>query len=336
MANGVLASFQSATTKYSHQFVDQTANPNGLVRADFPIYTCPGATITSGSLRIMNTTGSTATVDVAIQDYTCQLQLAVPGSQSPVVSNWSAFTFQPNQDVTSSYVIVGSHNGTAYVPGETITASGGGLAGTNTGVVVAWDAANLKVWYKDPVGDWPITVAAGVTLAGAGGGSGTMTDSAVGTWGRCVAYDRLQGQLLVQNSTLTNNVFSSKYTDLSSQRVSGIGGAGQLSNQARNLTWMPSLSTVTLYNNANQSGTAITAEWKQTLDNGSGAYHEVILSGVTYSNDQNKILKSYPIPNNSEVSLTGLVLEQWQNLYVNASAGATFNFIGFEETTTIS
>ena len=28
--------------------------------------------------------------------------------------------------------------------------------------------------------------------------------------------------------------------------------------------------------------------------------------------------------------------EQWQNLYVSASAGVAFNFIGFEESVTIS
>ncbi len=331
MANGVLASFQSATTKYTHQFVDQASNPNGLVRADFPMYTCPGATITSGSLRIMNTTGSTCTVDVGIQDYTCAVQFAAPGSQSPTVNNFSEFSFTPNQDVTSSHFIVSGHNGTAYVPGETVTLSWSGSTGTQTCTVVAWDAANLKVWYKDPVGEWPTTVQT-ITAAGAGGGSGTLTDSYVGGWGRCVAYDRLTGTLFIQNSTLKNNIFSNKYTDLANQRVSGIGGAGQLSAQSRSYEWLPTLSTVTLYNNANQSGTNVTAEWKQT----DGTAPEVIISGVAYSDDQNKILKSYPIPNNSEVSLTGLVLEQWQNLYVNASAGAAFNFIGFEETTTIS
>ena len=75
----------------------------------------------------------------------------------------------------------------------------------------------------------------------------------------------------------------------------------------------------------------MTAEWKMTT----GGNPEVIIASVAYSNDQNKILKSYPIPNNSEVSLTGLVLEQWQNLYVSASAGVAFNFIGFEESVTI-
>ena len=54
MANGVLASYQSATTKYSHAYVDPATNPNGLVRADFPMYTTPSATLTSGSLRMMN------------------------------------------------------------------------------------------------------------------------------------------------------------------------------------------------------------------------------------------------------------------------------------------
>ena len=91
------------------------------------------------------------------------------------------------------------------------------------------------------------------------------------------------------------------------------------------------MSTVTLYNSSNTSGTNVTAEWKQL----NGNQPEILISGVTYSNDQNKILKSYPIPNNSEVSLTGLVLEQWQNLYVSASAGVAFNFIGFEESVTI-
>ena len=83
---------------------------------------------------------------------------------------------------------------------------------------------------------------------------------------------------------------------------------------------------------SSHSGTNVTAEWKMNT----GTYPEIVISGVSYSNDQNKILKSYPIPNNSEVSLTGLVLEQWQNLYVSASAGVAFNFIGFEETVTIT
>jgi hypothetical protein len=113
--------------------------------------------------------------------------------------------------------------------------------------------------------------------------------------------------------------------------VSGIGGAGQLSISSRGYEWLPSLATVKLYNSG-QNGATVTAEWKQN----EGSQPEVIISGVSYSNDQNKILKSYPIPNNSEVSLTGLVLEQWQNLYVSASAGVAFNFIGFEESVTIS
>ena len=330
MANGVLASYQSATTKYTNAYVDPASNPNGLVRADFPMYTVPSATLTSGSLRMMNNTGATATVDVAIQDYTEQIQFAAPGSQSPTVTTFSEFSFAPNQKVTSSYVIISSHNGTNYVPGETITITGG-PSGTQTATVLAWDLANLKIWYELPVGSWPTTVAT-MTVTGAGGGTGTITDSYVGTYGRVIFYDRLTGQLLIQNDTVFNNVKSQYYTEPANQMVSGIGGAGQLSISSRGYEWLPSLSTVKLYNSSNQSGADVTAEWKQINVN----QPEVIVSGVTYSNDQNKILKSYPIPNNSEVSLTGLVLEQWQNLYVSASAGVAFNFIGFEESVTIS
>ena len=330
MANGVLASYQSATTKYTNAYVDPASNPNGLVRADFPMYTTPSATLTSGSLRIMNTTGATATVDVAIQDYTEQIELAAPGAQSPTVSNFSEFSFAPNSKVTSSYIIISSHNGTNYVPGETITISGG-PSGTQTAKVLAWDLSNLKIWYEQPLGSWPTTVAT-MTVTGDGGGTGTITDSYVGTSGRVIFYDRLQGHILFQNDSLVNNVKSLYYTEPANQMVSGIGGAGQLSVSSRAYEWLPSLSTVTLYNSSNQSGAPVTAEWKQTT----GTQPEIIIAGVSYSNDQNKILKSYPIPNNSEVSLTGLVLEQWQNLYVSASAGVAFNFIGFEESVTIS
>ena len=330
MANGVLASYQSATTKYTNAYVDPATNPNGLVRADFPMYTTPSATLTSGSLRIMNTTGATATVDVAIQDYTEQIELAAPGSQSPTVTTFSEFSFAPNEKVTSSYVIISGHNGTAYVPGETVTISGG-PSGTQTAKVVAWDASNLKIWYEQPQGSWATTVTT-MTIAGAGGGSGTITDSYVGTSGRVIFYDRLNGHILLQNDTVINNVKSLYYTEPANQMVSGIGGAGQLSISSRGYEWLPSLSTVKLYNSSNQSGANVTAEWKQNT----GSQPEIIISGVSYSNDQNKILKTYPIPNNSEVSLTGLVLEQWQNLYVSASAGVAFNFIGFEESVTIS
>ena len=330
MANGVLASYQSATTKYTNAYVDPASNPNGLVRADFPMYTTPSATLTSGSLRIMNTTGATATVDVAIQDYTEQIELAAPGSQSPTVTTFSEFSFVPNEKITSSYVIISGHNGTAYVPGETVTISGG-PSGTQTAKVVAWDASNLKIWYEQPQGSWATTVTT-MTIAGAGGGSGTITDSYVGTSGRVIFYDRLNGHILLQNDTVINNVKSLYYTEPANQMVSGIGGAGQLSISSRGYEWLPSLSTVKLYNSSNQSGANVTAEWKQNT----GSQPEIIISGVSYSNDQNKILKTYPIPNNSEVSLTGLVLEQWQNLYVNASAGVAFNFIGFEESVTIS
>ena len=330
MANGVLASYQSATTKYTNASVDPASNPNGLVRADFPMYTTPSATLTSGSLRMMNTTGATATVDVAIQDYTEQIELAAPGSQSPTVTTFSEFSFVPNEKITSSYVIISGHNGTAYVPGETVTISGG-PSGTQTAKVVAWDASNLKIWYEQPQGSWATTVTT-MTIAGAGGGSGTITDSYVGTSGRVIFYDRLNGHILFQNDTVINNVKSLYYTEPANQMVSGIGGAGQLSISSRGYEWLPSLSTVKLYNSSNQSGANVTAEWKQNT----GSQPEIIISGVSYSNDQNKILKSYPIPNNSEVSLTGLVLEQWQNLYVSASAGVAFNFIGFEESVTIS
>lgn len=331
MANGVLANFQSATSKYAHQFLERATNPNGLVRADFPIYTCPGARITSGSLRVMNTTGATVTVDVGIQDYTDRIQFAAPASQSPVVSDFTAYNFTVGSYTSSTYVIVTSHNGTAFQNDETVTITASGLTGTNTAEVCRWDAGNLKVWIKNPVGSWLTTVLPNMTITGdTSGASATLTDAYVGTWGRVVYYDFNTGTLYLQNNTLKNNIDSGQYGDLANQYMSAIGGAGQLSVQSRGIEWLPSLSTVTLYNAANLNGTTVTAEW---ADDGTT---EVLVASVAYSDDANKILKSFSVPNNSEVSLTGLVMEQYQNLYVNASAGAVFNLIGFEEATSIS
>jgi len=331
MANGVLANFQSATSKYAHQFLERATNPNGLVRADFPIYTCPGARITSGSLRVMNTTGATVTVDVGIQDYTDRIQFAAPASQSPVVSDFTAYNFTVGSYTSSTYVIVTSHNGTAFQNDETVTITASGLTGTNTAEVCRWDAGNLKVWIKNPVGSWLTTVLPSMTITGnTSGASATLTDAYVGTWGRVVYYDFNTGTLYLQNNTLKNNIDSGQYGDLANQYMSAIGGAGQLSVQSRGIEWLPSLSTVTLYNAANLNGTTVTAEW---ADDGTT---EVLVASVAYSDDANKILKSFSVPNNSEVSLTGLVMEQYQNLYVNASAGAVFNLIGFEEATSIS
>ena len=84
------------------------------------------------------------------------------------------------------------------------------MTGTQTAKCIAWDASNLKVWYELPVGSWPSD--SHIDNKEAGGGSGTITDSYVGTSGRVVFYDRLTGTLLFQNDSLFNNVKSQYYT----------------------------------------------------------------------------------------------------------------------------
>ena len=107
-----------------------------------------GARITSGSLRVMNTTGATVTVDVGIQDYTDRIQF--------LLLVHSLLLYLILQHTTSllvhtpvAHVIVNAHNGTNYQVDEQVTISGAGLTGTNTAKVCRWDAANLKVWLKD-------------------------------------------------------------------------------------------------------------------------------------------------------------------------------------------
>ena len=62
--NGVLATFTPTTSKYTNSTVP--ANSNTIAATAWNMYTCPGATLTSGKLIVSNNTGVALNIDVCI------------------------------------------------------------------------------------------------------------------------------------------------------------------------------------------------------------------------------------------------------------------------------
>ena len=78
MANGLLAQYTPGLTKHTNLM--QAAGTQ-LTSTGFNMYTCPGQSLTSGTLRISNTSGGAATVDVAIVESTDQITMAGTAAQ---------------------------------------------------------------------------------------------------------------------------------------------------------------------------------------------------------------------------------------------------------------
>lgn len=338
MANGTLASFQSNVTGYLNDNA-RTLNPNGLFRADFPIYSCPSGFLTSGTLRISNTTGSTITVDVALKQYTDAIQLVAAGSQgisvNPAIAYPISFQdigFTTDQDTTSFHIDGTVWNSTNFTVGETVTWTNATTGVSGSGKVVYWDSsATRKIWLTDLVRPESLTIPMTVT-GQTSGGTLSLTTIVVGAWGRVSAFDRKTGTLFIHNKSLKNNLDYANIAGNATQqrRVSGLGGNVTLTH--RTLEWLPSAATVTTYNQANPSGTPTTAEWIGAYTGYSpSVFYGLDVASVSFATPETYIAKSLSINNNSTLELTGIVMEPLQSLYVNSSGNAVFNLVGFEE-----
>ena len=89
--NGVLATFTPTVSKYTNETLAPGAS--SVAATEYNIYTCPGATLTSGKLIVSNNTGGALNFDVGIVEYTDILQLDALSSQPGTPANYGAFSF---------------------------------------------------------------------------------------------------------------------------------------------------------------------------------------------------------------------------------------------------
>jgi len=339
MANGILATFQSNVTTYLNDNA-RTLNPAGLTRADFPIYTCPAGFLTSGTLRVSNTTGSSITVDLAVKQYSEAIKLVAAGSQGVTVNpsvpypiSYQDFTIPTNTDTTSFHVDGTVWNSTNFTVGETVTWTNATLGVSGSAKVVYWDSGSPKrLWLTNLVAPESLTLS--LTLTGqSSGGTLSINTIVVGPWGTVSYFDKRTGTILFHNKTLKNNIdFTNILGTAAQQRVIN-GVSSNISLTHRELEWLPAGATVTTYNSANPSGTPTTAEYIGAYTGGgqSPVYYALDVASVSYAEPETYIAKSLSVSNNSTLEVTGLVLEPLQTLHVNSSGNAVFNLVGFEE-----
>jgi len=342
MANGLLAQYTPTVTKHTNL---RLATGTSSTSTYFPIYSCPGSTLTSGTLRIANDTGAAASVDVAIVEYTDALQLDVPGNQ-PSGTYFSNYSLSGN---ATSFVIEGSTwNSTGFAPDEVVTWTNTNIVNpatgnnTHTGKVRRWDQATTKLWLYDmshPRAFEP-AAPANTTFTGAGGGiiyagpSYAGTAVTTGFEGLIRYYDATSGVVYLNNPETANNLDFQRLGALgggvSGERRSSLNGACYVTITHTNLKFAPWTNTVTRRNAVTGASTTPTTEIVD--DNGV----ELLVASVASVKVDNYIVRQKSVSDNATLEVTGIVLGQYQHLYVACSAAVNCSFVGFEEAISVT
>ena len=342
MANGLLAQYTPGLTKHTNLM--QAAGTQ-LTSTGFTIYTCPGSTLTSGTLRISNTTGSAATVSVAITEWTDAVSVAGTAAQK------EGYTFgQGSQGRVSSHYAVGTWNSTAFQTDEVVGWTNANvtnpLDGTNnhTAKVHYWDSANTKLWLYDlthPAAATSFPAPTDVVLTGAGGGTLSIGPSYAGSQvarggeGRLRYYDGYDGIVYVNNPETENNL-KFKYlgtlgnTGGTGERKTSLNGAAYVTDIYNNLKLRPWATTITLVDAV--AGTTTTPVAEILTDNGT----EVEVASIAGVKQENYIVKEVSVNDNATLEIPGLVLGQYQTLYVACAGQVQFSLVGFEEAYTVT
>ena len=342
MANGLLAQYTPGLTKHTNLM---QAAGSQLTSTGFNIYTCPGSTLTSGTLRVSNTSGGNVTVDVAITEWTDAVSMAGTAAQK------EGYTFgQGSQGRVSSHYVVGTWNSTAFQTDEVVSWTNPNqinpLDGTNnhTAKVHYWDSANTKLWLYDlshPAAATNWSAPTDVVLTGAGGGTLSIgptyagSEVARGGEGRLRYYDGYDGICYVQNTEHENNL---KYRYLGTlgntggtgERKTSLNGACYVTDIYNNLKSRKIETTITLLNAVTGASTTPVAEF--VANDGT----EVQVTSVAQVRDENYIVREVTVNDNNTLEIPGIVLGQYQSIYVACAAQVQFSLVGFEEAVTVT
>jgi hypothetical protein len=316
-----------------------------LTSTGFNIYTCPGSTLTSGTLRISNTSGGAATVDVAIVESTDQVTMSGTAAQK------EGYNFgQGGQARVSSHYAVGTWNSTAFNQTEVVTWTNANITnpadGTNnhSAKVHYWDSANTKLWLYDlshPAALTSFPAPTDVVLTGAGGGTLSVgptyagSEVARGGDGLLRYYDGYDGICYVNNAEHENNLkykylFTLGNTGGTGERKSSTAGACYVTDIYNNLKSRPIETTITAINAVTGAATTPVAEF--ITNDGT----EVQIASVAAVNQENFIVKEVSVSDNGTLEIPGIVLGQYQSIYVACAAQVQFSLVGFEEATTVT
>ena len=327
--NGVLATFTPTVSKYTN--LSLPAASNTVAATAYNIYTCPGATLTSGKLIVSNNTGGALNIDVGIVEQTDVIQFDALSSQPGTPDNYGAFSFPSGPTgYTSSLTLKYSNLSGVFNLGEVISWTNNGYGGAMTAILHKHDTVNGKLWLRNMSHPMGLQLASGDhTFTGAGGATCSVGTSYAGTTtnvghsGNVRFYDTLNGTLYLQNYEFRNNIDYQRIYDTTSSPNETREESNNNLNRSLARLYRPVGSTTTTYNNAGATTTPAT----EFID---AAGVEVLVSGVSQCAAEQFIVQDKAVNDNEIFELNGIVLGTYQSLYVKSTGAVTFTFIGFE------
>ena len=319
--NGVLACFTPTVTPYVNLTTASgtTVTPNG-----YNFYTCPSATMVSGKLFINNATGSAATVDVAIVSQTQAIQLTAAASQSPAGTAFSDYSF--GAYTTSVQADVANLGGTStFAPGETLSWTNATYGGAQTATIHYWDSGNGELWLRNMSHALGLDLPGDTNFTSSGGGTFSVGSSYAGTsgtagWSGYVRYfDALTGKIYLLNNEFRNNIDYSQIYDVNNEVTE------QANNNLNRMNrfWRPVAATQTKYAAAGNTNPVT-----EFIDN-NGV--KLLVASISQATTEQLIVNGMQVADNTVQEFSGIVLGQYQSLYVKCTGAVTFTLVGFEE-----
>ena len=338
--NGVLATFTPPVSKYTNTTVESNAafvSPN-----EWCMYTCPQSTLVSAKLFISNNTGGALNVDVGIVEQTDIIQLDVVGNQPGSPSNFTAFNWGSGTSSNFATTIKLEHSAVTNGPfqaGETISWTNPALGSSfqsATAIVQYVDASNNILWLRNmshPLGlkitAFNSNTAVDATFTGGTSGASASagpshagTQGTTGWSGNLRYYDAYNGQLYLQNREFKNNInYEFLYAnDANENRVQNNNNL----NRSLGRIWRPVAANQTTYSASSGAQTTVT-----TIIDSQG--NECIVSSVSHAAPEQYIAQDLQVADNSLQEISGIVLGEYQSVYVKSTGAVTFSLVGFEE-----
>ena len=336
--NGVLATFTPTVSKYTNRTLAPASNT--VAATAYNIYTCPGATLTSGKLIVSNNTGGALNIDVGIVEYTDVIQLDALSSQPGTPDNYGAFSFASGATgYTSSIAIKYANLSGTFNVGEVVSWTNSLRNPTaQTATLLKHDTSNGILWLRNMSHPLGLVIDTGAqpttTFTGAGGATCTYGTSDAGTTvtvgisGNVRFYDPLNGTIYLQNYEFKNNLDYSLLYDTSSVPNESRESGNNNLNRSFGRLWRPASTTTIKVSNSGGQTTPAT----EFVDSSGTA---VLVSSVSQCGAEQFIVQDKSVNDNEIFELNGIVLGTYQSLYVKSTGALTFTFVGFEETAEI-
>ena len=325
--NGVLAHFTPTVSKYTNQTLP--ANSNTVAPTGYNIYTCPNGTLMSGKVFVANNTGGALDIDIGIVEQSDVIQLDTPGNQPGSPNNYTNFLISNNTSngyTTSIVIEVGNLGGTStFAPGETLSWTNATYGGAQTATIHYWDASNGELWLRNMSHALGLDLPGDTNFTSSGGGTFSVGSSYAGTsgtagWSGYVRYfDALTGKIYLLNNEFRNNIDYSQIYDVNNEVTE------QANNNLNRMNrfWRPVTVNQTKYAAAGNSNPVT-----EFIDN-NGV--KLLVSSISQATTEQLIVNGMQVADNTVQEFSGIVLGQYQSLYVKCTGAVTFTLVGFEE-----